>query len=100
MSCKTEFSSYNEDNFIEREGKLHELTVEITLEEYRNLITERCYNEQEIAKLQEENKKLQEAIETLSNIYIEDNPELKSALDLIITKSWCDIKKAMKDGEE
>ena len=50
MSCKTD-RLYNEDNFAERDGKLYELTVEITLEEYRNLIKERVQNGKEIERL-------------------------------------------------
>lgn len=45
---KTEYGNYNVDDFIEVDGKLQELTVTITLCEYRNLITERERNEKAV----------------------------------------------------
>ncbi len=67
MALKTEEYSYNEDNFIEENGTLKELTVTITLAEYRNLISERCYNEKLIETLHNERVDLNEQISSLSD---------------------------------
>lgn len=75
---KTEFT-YNEDNFVERDGKLQELTVEITLEEYRNLLTERVYNEKEIEALQEKNKSLEDSLKVITEMIFE-NSEIKGKI--------------------
>lgn len=48
MNAKTEHGNYNADDFIEIDGQLKELTVTITLCEYRNLITERTRQEREL----------------------------------------------------
>jgi hypothetical protein len=77
MSLKTETYSYNEDDFIEKAGEMHEITVTITLCEYRNLIEERVYNDKAIEKLQEENERLRKQNDILLRLYAESNPELK-----------------------
>lgn len=79
---KTEFT-YNEDNFVERDGKLQELTVEITLEEYRNLLSERIYNEKQIEALQEKNKHLEESLKVVTEIIFE-NTELKGKISSLL----------------
>lgn len=38
MNTKTEYGNYNEDDFIEIDGQMKELTVTITLCEYRKLV--------------------------------------------------------------
>jgi hypothetical protein len=58
MAMKTAEYCYNEDNFVEENDTMKELTVTITLGEYRNLIQERVYNEKTIETLQEEKKVL------------------------------------------
>lgn len=68
MSKKTEYSHcYNEDDFIERAGEMHELTVTITLCEYRNLITESTRLEAVNARLFEENTELEKKCENLTS---------------------------------
>lgn len=98
MSNKTECKCYNEDDFVEREGSLHEITVEITLCEYRNLIQERIYNEKEIERLQEENRHLNDSVEILTEIYVDGNPELKETLSSLAVTFLEQIKKARKEG--
>lgn len=44
MSLKTEYS-YNEDDFMQNGNGMQELTVTITLCEYRNLIEDIAYSE-------------------------------------------------------
>jgi hypothetical protein len=96
MSNKTECKYYNEDDFVEREGSLHEITVEITLCEYRNLIQERIYNEKTIDKLQEENKDLNESVEILTGMLFDGNPELRNEMYKVI-KAICNT---FKMGEQ
>ena len=81
---------YNDDNYIERAGELHEITVEITLAEYRGLIEDKCYNEKAIEELQEENEQLRKENEELkrqNNLFINklyaENPEFKTAAENI-----------------
>lgn len=75
MSLKTEYG-YNEDDFIEQGGELKELTVTITLCEYRNLIETRIYNEKTIEILQEQNEKLKEQNNGLSALILKLNPKI------------------------
>ena len=68
MSNKTAYSGcYNEDDFIERAGEMHELTVTITLCEYRNLITELTRLEAVNARLFEENTELEKKCKNLTD---------------------------------
>ena len=75
MSLKTEYS-YNEDDFIQNANEMQELTVTITLCEYRNLVEERAYSEKTIDKLQEENKNLKKQNETYQKFIIANHPEI------------------------
>ena len=68
MSTKTEYNHcYNEDDFIERAGEMHELTVTITLCEYRNLIAENTRLEEVNSRLFEENTELEKKCKTLAD---------------------------------
>ena len=96
MSSKTEFAHYNEDNFVERDGNLREITVEITLEEYRNLIVERTYNEKELEKFQEENTSLNDSVKTLTAFFINTSPELKEKLSSLLITTFEEVEKALK----
>lgn len=80
MSNKTDFS-YNEDNFVEQNGELKELTVTITLEEYRNLIEERCYSDKAIEQLQEEVEELRKQRDNYVKIYLLKNPEIAEKIE-------------------
>lgn len=65
MSLKTEYN-YNEDDFAERSGQLEELTVTITLCEYRNLITEQTRLDMTVDRLQEEKAELEKKLKAAS----------------------------------
>lgn len=73
---KTDYTGYNEDNFIEVDGQLKELTVTITLCEYRNLIEDRVYSEKAIQQLQEENEKLRNTNELHLMCLMSKYPEI------------------------
>lgn len=68
MVCKTD-CIYNEDDFVQQGETMNELTVTITLCEYRNLLQEIVRQDltidtknEEIETLKEENKKLKDCI--------------------------------------
>ena len=65
MTLKTDYQ-YNDDDFAQRNGDMQELTVTITLCEYRNLITELTHNETVIEALKKENEELKERLESTS----------------------------------
>lgn len=65
MSLKTD-CRYNEDDFAERSGQLDELTVTITLCEYRNLITEQTRLDMTVDRLQEEKAELEKKLKAAS----------------------------------
>lgn len=69
MAYKTEHSNcYNEDDFVQDEhGGLKELTVTITLCEYRNLIRELANQEAAIERLHEEKTELENRCLSLEN---------------------------------
>lgn len=67
MSKKTEYAScFNDDDFVESSGEMHELTVTITLCEYRNLIREQARAELEIERKDEEIAALTEKCDSLT----------------------------------
>lgn len=67
MSNKTSLRGYyNEDDFVERDGAMHELTVTITLCEYRNLIRETTRLELELELERGKYEELEEKCRLLS----------------------------------
>lgn len=67
MNLKTDLMScINEDDFAEHDGNMRELTVTITLCEYRNLIREITVQEIKIERLADENTELEKKCEMLS----------------------------------
>ena len=83
MSLKTEYG-FNEDDFVQNGNGMQELTVTITLCEYRNLVKDIAYQDGVIEKLQEENKKLTEQNKCYAEYIVSKNPE-------IIKQLWCAI---------
>ncbi len=65
MSFKTEYQ-YNEDNFVQDNG-MKEITVTITLGEYRNLLQELARAELYVERLQNEKNELEEKLEVAQN---------------------------------
>lgn len=65
MTLKTDYR-YNEDDFTERSGQLDELTVTITLCEYRNLLTEQTRLDMTVDWLQEEKAELEKKLKAAS----------------------------------
>lgn len=71
-NLKTDYG-YNENDFVEKDGGLQELTVTITLSEYRDLVTEKevlsadieTYRKK-VNELTEQNKNLAQAVLALN----------------------------------
>ena len=74
-NLKTRYS-YNEDDFVQNGEELKELTVTITLCEYRNLIRELSTYDAKIESLQEENKKIKEQLRGFTEIIVHKSPEI------------------------
>ena len=73
-----EYIKYNteEDDYVERAGAVEELTVTITLCEYRYLIRKAAENEMKIEQLANENSELEERVKTLSQAILAKFPDL------------------------
>ncbi len=65
MNLKTEYR-YNEDDFYQHGGNLNELTVTITLGEYRNLISEQTRLVMELERVQEEKAELEKQLKAVT----------------------------------
>ena len=74
MSLKTEYG-YNEDDFVQNGNGMQELTVTITLCEYRNLIKDITNQDKAIEKLEEENEKLKKQNKAYQDYIIANHPE-------------------------
>ena len=68
-------NDFNEDDFVESSGEMKELTVTITLCEYRNLIAENARYEALINQLGDKRKNLESQVKTLSEMVLYDHPE-------------------------
>lgn len=81
MRLKTEYTIDNEYDYVERNGQLEELTVTITLNEYRGLIQDierleaktDSLNER-IEELCDEKEDLKEQNSFLSKMYLQQHP--------------------------
>ena len=62
---KTEDRYYPKENFVQEGDTLRELTVEITLGEYRDLITGQADDAALIGRLEAEKEQLEEKVKTL-----------------------------------
>ena len=69
------YGAANEDDFVQNDNKMFELTVRITLHEYRTLVSKKEYLESENRQLKEEILKLQKSNESLSKIIYASNPK-------------------------
>lgn len=74
MSLKTDYN-FNEDDFVRDSGEMKELTVTISLCEYRNLISEQTRNDILLDDFREKVATLESRVETLSEMVLYDHPE-------------------------
>lgn len=86
MALKTDYNSFNEDDFVESGGEMKELTVTITLCEYRNLITEQTRYEAEVDRLQDRLKQAEERAKLMTYVVMLDHPEFFGDVIGAVTK--------------
>lgn len=68
MERKTEYAGcFNEDDFTQRGGALEELTVTITLCEYRNIVRDLARSELQIERMQDEKAELEKKCADFAN---------------------------------
>ena len=96
MNRKTEFTTYNEDDFVQRGDSLDELTVTITLCEYRNLIKELAQSDMTIEWLREEKAELEKKLEAAAKALSSFTPELMRDIGNILTH-WGDTGSTQAD---
>lgn len=99
MSLKTEYS-YNEDNFVQSGESLNELTVTITLEEYRNLIREQTRSAKQIECLEEELKKAKESAKTFMQLFMIKSPETINKLCDMFSDIFPNNETETEEGDE
>lgn len=85
---------YNEDDFVQVGKDLNELTVTITLCEYRNLILGQSNAEHKIEKLNSEIEELKKANKSMTDVIISQNPNFFSDIANGINKLF------KKEGEK
>lgn len=73
---KTSFGGFENDDFAEENGQLRELTVTITLSEYRELVASSVLQRDYIDQIDE----LTAAVDVLCKIIFADNPGLADAV--------------------
>lgn len=83
MSLKSDYN-YNEDDFIQDGGVLRELTVTITLCEYRNIIEDLTYTRSQVDSLQEQTEKLKKQNDALIKVLRSNIPEIERPLKSIV----------------
>ena len=83
MSLKSDYN-YNEDDFIQDGDVLRELTVTITLCEYRNIIEDLTYTRSQVDSLQEQKEKLKKQNDALVKVLRSNIPEFESPLKSIV----------------
>lgn len=98
MNTKTSYG-YNEDNFVEENGELKELTVTITLCEYRNLLIE-C--ERLVAQNQDLSSQLsalKEQAELMRDMIIYDHPEFYGDMVDAVEKFLAKMKETANEND-
>ena len=96
MNLKTDYG-WSGDDFVQADGTINELTVTITLCEYRNLIRDRQRHEVIIEGLNSELKKSRESMQTFAQMVSLKSPEVIDKLVSIIEEF---IPKAKAEAEE
>lgn len=74
MNLKTDYR-YEDFNFTENNGTMNELTVTITLDEYRTMVQHLTRDENKIEKLEAENKHYKTTLKVYAEILCKQNPD-------------------------
>lgn len=99
MYLKSECTGANDDNFVQEGETMKELTVTITLEEYRNLIIERTRNEKYIDDLEERLKKAEAQAKIMTDMVMFDHPEFFGDVVQAVTKFLAKMQEPVSDEE-
>ena len=100
MNIKTEFNcAYNEDNFVQNGDSMQEITVTITLCEYRNIIEERIRNEQRIERLEQELKNAKETGKNIMTLFMTKSPETLEKFCDVCKEIFPQTKDEAENGE-
>lgn len=75
MSLKTDYH-YEDFNFTENNGTMNELTVTITLDEYRTMVRQLTRDENKIEKLEAENKQYKTTLKVYAETLCKQNPDV------------------------
>lgn len=95
---KTDYQ-YNEDDFVQNGDFLNELTVTITMCEYRNLIREQAQNEKRIEILEEELKKTRESCKTFMQLFMVKSPNVINKICDAFSELFPQSKNETQEGE-
>lgn len=77
---KTSYGLFKQDNFVEENGRLRELTVTITLSEYRSLLQSAVYENSRVAQADRQ----QLVIDTLSKLILTFIPDFSDNVREIV----------------
>lgn len=90
----------NEDDFVQKDGFMNELTVTITLAEYRYLIREQTRSAKQIECLEEELKKAKESAKTFMQLFMIKAPETINKLCDMFSDIFSNNKTETEEGDE
>lgn len=98
MSLKTDYG-FNEDDFVQTGESMNELTVTITLTEYRNLIREQAQAEKQIELLEEKLKQAKESGQAFMQLLFLKSPEIVNKICDLYTEFFPSGKTEAEEGE-
>lgn len=101
MSLKTDYN-FNEDDFVQDGGEMKELTVTISLCEYRNLISEQTRSDILLDEFREKVTTLESRVKTLSEMVLYDHPEFYTDMFDAVIKflKKANTPVAVEEGDE
>ena len=96
---KSECTGANDDNFVQDGETMKELTVTITLEEYRYLVREEAKNTSYINILEERLRKLESQAKLMTDMVLYDHPEFYGDMVQAVTKFLAKMQEPVSDEE-
>lgn len=91
---------YNEDDFVQNGDSLNELTVTITLAEYRSLIREQTRSAERIECLEEQLKNTKESAKTFMQLFMIKSPETLDKICDVLKEIFPSNKTEAEEGEK